>query len=127
MGSARRSRSIGRNCRARPGGPPGCRARPRAAAGTAKRALKSGTKRSLRKRLAAATVVIFARRNSCGSRPCKVPNIRSMRPRALILSLSKDGRVGGDVGDAELGQRASDLGRLGLVDLAAGLGRVEAL
>jgi hypothetical protein len=35
------------------------------------------------------------------------------------------GRVGGDVLDAELGERAADLGEVVLVDLRAGLGGSE--
>ena len=50
--------------------------------GTAKRALKSGRKWSLRYRFAAAGVVMFSRRSSGGSRFWRVAKARSMRPRA---------------------------------------------
>ena len=58
------------------------KAEPAASAGRAKRALWAGQKTSSRKRLASCLVVIPARRSSWGKRFCKVPNMRSERPRA---------------------------------------------
>ena len=58
------------------------KAEPVSAAGRAKRALCAGQKSSSRKRLASAMVAIPARRSSWGRRFCKVPNMRSERPRA---------------------------------------------
>ena len=54
--------------------------------------------------------------SSWGRRFCRVPNLRA--PRA-------SGEEDGDVLDAELAKGAPDLGRVVLVDLAAGLRRVE--
>jgi hypothetical protein len=55
---------------------------PFSAAGILNLALNSPMYRSRRKPLVPTTVVIPARRSSCGNRPCQVPKLRSDRPRA---------------------------------------------
>src|SRR3546814_8511360 len=45
--------------------------------------------------------------------------------RSPLGATARLGRIGGDVLDAELGQRPADLGELALVYFAAGLGGVE--
>lgn len=46
--------------------------------------MNSATYRSRKNRLASSSSVIPARRNPCGSRPCQVWSLRSMRPRACF-------------------------------------------
>ncbi len=60
----------------------GTKAEPGASEATAKRLLWSGRKVSRKNRLASSMVAIPASLNSWGKRFCKVPNMRSERPRA---------------------------------------------
>jgi len=69
-------------------------------------------------RLAAAIVVMPASASSFGSRCCKVRKARSERSVRL-------GRIGRDMADAELRQRAPDLGLHALRHPLPGLGRLE--
>jgi hypothetical protein len=58
------------------------KALPACVAGTRNRTLNAAMYPSCKKAFAASTVVIARKRNSCGSRPCHVPKLRSLRPRA---------------------------------------------